>query len=109
MWRMMLNSSAMPLPPSMPRASRAMFSASRTLFIFPTEICSGRTTPCSFSRPRWSASSCAFEISQTMPANLRCDSWNAASGLPNCSRCSWYSSADSKHARAEPMTPQTMP
>ena len=37
------------------------------------------------------------------------DAWRAASGAPNAVRVEVYSSAASRHARAAPTEPQTMP
>ena len=55
----------MPLAPRIVRASRAICSASRTLFSLPRLTCSGRSRPSSFIRPRCSASSePLFELDQ---------------------------------------------
>ena len=47
--------------------------------------------------------------STSMFASFCWVSWNPPIGRPNCSRVFEYSSADSKHARAAPIAPHTMP
>ena len=44
-----------------------------------------------------------------MSVSFFCVSWNEPIGLSNCSRVFEYSSAVSKHVRAAPITPQTIP
>ena len=44
-----------------------------------------------------------------MLASLACVSWNPAMGRPHCTRALANPNADSKHARAAPIVPQTIP
>src|SRR6266849_2385854 len=101
MWRMIGCSSTMPAAPMMSRASRAVSSAICTLFILAIEICWGRTLPSSFKRPSWSARSWALVISVIIHTSFCCTSGNEPMGLPNCTRCCAYCSAQSYQPMAE--------
>ena len=109
MWRITGYSSVIPLAPRIVRASRAISSASRTLLSLPMLTCCGASRPSSFIRPRCSASSVPLLSSTIMSTSLRWVSWNPPIGLPHWTRVFAYSSADSKHARAAPIEPHTMP
>src|SRR5215471_3412767 len=91
------------------RAVRAMSMAVRALAIFPTLTCTGVSVPAALSWPRCRARSCAWYSDTAIHASLDWVSWNPPIGLPNCVRVVAYDTADSRQARAAPVTPQTMP
>ena len=109
MCRITGNALVMPSPPRMVRASRAIASASRTLFSLPTLICVGVSRPASLSRPRCSASSIPFSYSTSMFASFSWMSWVAPIGRPNTSRVVARPIETSRQSRAAPIAPQTMP
>lgn len=105
----MWNSSQMPLPPSMSRASRAIASAFPHEFRFSIDTTSGAALqgqgqgqgcchplrqpppqrggthlPSSLRRPRRRQACSPSAISVTMSASFFCTSWLRASGPPNC-------------------------
>src|ERR1051325_8447434 len=90
MWRMMPNSSEMPLPPSMSRATRAMSSDLPQELRFMMEVISTAAVPSSFMRPRRRQPCRPSVISVCMSASFFWMSWLAASGRPNCLRSSTY-------------------
>jgi hypothetical protein len=83
----------MPLAPRIVRACRATSNAMRTLLSLPTLTWRGSSSPDSLSCAMRHASSCAFCSSSIMSTSFCWVSWNAAIGLPYCTRVLAYSSA----------------
>src|SRR6185295_9569809 len=106
---MMWNSSEMPLPPCMSRASRAMSSALPQLLRFINDTDGGAAVPASIMRPRRSAPLSPMAISVCMSASFFCTSWFAASGRLNCFLSSAYCRARCQQNSAAPIAPQEMP
>lgn len=102
-------SSDIPFPPSIYRASLAIWMAFMQLFLFMIETCSTANSPLSLSLETWRIPRSPNEISTCIYANFFWISWKEARGTPNCFLSRTYWRARWKQYSAAPKVPQEIP
>jgi|LakMenEpi03Aug12_release.lakeMendotaPanAssembly.Ray.scaffolds.fasta_scaffold279200_2 hypothetical protein len=82
--------SAIPLPPIIYLASRAICIDFIQLFLFIIDICSTANSPFSLRRDTCRTPKSPKEISTYISASFFCINWKEANGTPNCFRSKTY-------------------